>query len=207
LAALTGEGVYNLTAITELTATLSPLAAHPEHAWLLEILHAVAAGDIPLFRQLSQHQYTARIPSQPALAHGAAMVQEKLTPTSLVLAVLQVHSHDHCLAFADIQRLLYLDSIDQVEWVLMRACSVNLIQGRMDQCDQTIDITWVQPRHLTPPQMGPFGAKIRRVGRQGPPNRNHGPRSNLRRALGVNKQTNHTHPNQTSQHACRHLKI
>ena len=157
LAALTGDGVYNLTAV-EQTPIVKLLHDTPSQ-WLVDLVQATAAGDVPRFRQLSQ-QHAALIQTQPALTSRAAAVQEKLTLTALVLTALSKDSHERNLSFAELQAALHLESIDQVEWVLMRAFSVGLVSGSMDQCDQTVNITWVQPRVLSQGQMADLGVKF-----------------------------------------------
>jgi len=157
LAALTGDGVYNLTAV-EQTPVMTLLHGTPSQ-WLVDLLQATAAGDVPRFRQLSQ-QHAALIQTQPALTGRAAAVQEKLTLTALVLTVLSKDSHERNLSFAELQTALHLDSLDQVEWVLMRAFSVGLLSGSMDQCEQTVNITWVQPRVLSTGQMSELAVKF-----------------------------------------------
>jgi len=157
LAALTGDGVYNLTAVEQ--TPVMQLLHGTASQWLVDLLQATAAGDVPRFQQLSQ-QHAALIQTQPALTSRAAAVQEKLTLTALVLTVLSKDSHERNLSFAELQTALHLDSIDQVEWVLMRAFSVKLLQGSIDQCEQTVDITWVQPRVLNSGQMSELATKF-----------------------------------------------
>jgi 26S proteasome regulatory subunit N9 len=36
----------------------------------------------------------------------------------------------------------------QVDWVLMKALSLGLIKGKIDEVDQSINVTWVQPKVL-----------------------------------------------------------
>lgn len=157
LAALTGDGVYNLTAVEQ--TPVVQLLRGTASQWLVDLLQATAAGDVPRFRQLSR-QHAALIATQPALTNRAAAVQEKLTLTALVLTVLAKDSHERNLSFAELQAALHLDSLDQVEWVLMRAFSVGLLSGSMDQCEQTVDITWVQPRVLSAGQMSELAVKF-----------------------------------------------
>lgn len=38
----------------------------------------------------------------------------------------------------------------------MKALSVGLIKGNIDEVDQKVQMTWVQPRVLDLPQVGPF---------------------------------------------------
>ena len=156
LAALTG-GVYSLTAVEQ--APVVKLLHGTPFQWLVDLLQATAAGDVPRFQQLSQ-QHAALIQAQPALTSRAAAVQEKLTLTALVLLVLSKDSHERNLSFAELQTAIHLDSIDQVEWVLMRAFSVGLLSGSIDQCDQTVNITWVQPRVLSQGQMSELAVKF-----------------------------------------------
>jgi 26S proteasome regulatory subunit N9 len=144
LAALTGDGVYNLGQV-EQTPVLKLLRDTP-HAWLAELLHTTAAGNVTLFSTLTQ-TYAAQIQQQPALVHRAAAVQEKLTLLALVHLVFEKDSTERTLTMSEISERLHV-SMDQVEWVVMRAFSVHLLEGSMDQVDQTVQITWVLPRTL-----------------------------------------------------------
>jgi 26S proteasome regulatory subunit N9 len=145
VAALTGNGVYNLGQV-EQTPLLKLLI--PDHEWLVLLLKACAAGDVTLFRQLSQ-QYAAEIQTQPALVHLASFVQEKLTLLALVHFVFE--SRVTTLKFQDLAARLQCDA--DVEYVIMRALSVHLIEGTMDQVDQTLEVTWVMPRVLNQEQL------------------------------------------------------
>jgi 26S proteasome regulatory subunit N9 len=160
LAALTGVGIYNLTAVTEQTAVLAPIQdPTSSYFWLWEILQAVAAGDVPTCRALST-KHAAAIAREPALATHAAVVQEKLTLTALVTAVGQLHAHERCLSLETVQRMIHLEDFSQVELVLMRAFCVGLLRGQIDQVAGTVDITYVQPRRLTTAQMKDLATKF-----------------------------------------------
>ena len=50
--------------------------------------------------------------------------------------------------------------VDQVEWVIMRALSLKLIKGTMDQVEQTVDVTWVMPRVLDNKQMSELSTRF-----------------------------------------------
>ena len=52
----------------------------------------------------------------------------------------------------DIAKAIAMD-VDQVEWVLMRAMSVGLVKGVIDQVNQQLCATWVQPRILDKSQI------------------------------------------------------
>jgi 26S proteasome regulatory subunit N9 len=150
LAALTGEGVYNLGQVVNNTI-LQVLKSTPD-AWLVELLQACASGNVQLFKQLCQTKYAAQIASQPALVNMATQMQEKITLLGLVELVFRKPASERTLEFTEIAHSLEIP-LDQVEWVIMRAFSVQLMKGCMDQVDGTVHITWVWPRALTKDQM------------------------------------------------------
>ncbi|CAB9516566.1 ATPase regulatory subunit 13 [Seminavis robusta] len=144
LAALTGEGVYNLGQVVS-TPVLAMLANTPE-SWLVDMLKACAKGQVVEFNTLTT-QYADAIAKQPALVHRATAVKEKLTLLALVNLVFEKHSSERTLGFQEVADRLHIDIL-QVEWVIMRALSLQLIEGSMDQVDQTVSVTWVLPRVL-----------------------------------------------------------
>lgn len=149
LAALTGDGVFNFGQVVT-TPILSVLENTPQ-AWLVELMHAAAKGDVVEFQKLLQ-QYATEIQKEPALVNRAQAIQEKITLLALVHMVFERPSSERTLAFADIAERIHLP-VNQVELVVMRALSLGLIEGTMDQVDQTVQVTWVLPRVLDDAQM------------------------------------------------------
>jgi 26S proteasome regulatory subunit N9 len=149
LAALTGEGVFNFGEVIS-TPILSVLKDKP-HAWLVDLMHASAQGDVVQFQTLLQ-QHAVAIQKEPALVNRAQAVQEKITLLALVHMVFERPSSERTLTFADISERTHF-SMDQVELVIMRALSLGLIEGSMDQVEQTLQVTWVMPRVLDKAQL------------------------------------------------------
>ena len=156
LAALTGEGVYNLGQVVS-TPVLAILEGTPEQ-WLVEMLKACAKGDVLDFQKLTQ-QYADPIAKQPALVHRANAVQEKLTLLALVNLIFEKHSSERTLGFPEIAERLHVP-LEQVEWVVMRAFSLHLMEGSMDQVDQTVSVTWVLPRVLDSTQLQALASRF-----------------------------------------------
>lgn len=156
LAALTGEGVYNLGQVVS-TPVLAILDGTPEH-WLVELLKSCSKGDVLEFQKLTQ-QYADPIAKQPALVHRANAVQEKLTLLALVNLIFEKHSSERTLGFQEIAERLHVP-LEQVEWVVMRALSLHLIEGSMDQVEQTVSITWVLPRVLDTTQLQALASRF-----------------------------------------------
>jgi 26S proteasome regulatory subunit N9 len=150
LAALTGEGVYNLGQIVS-NPILKSLD-NTAQAWLVELLQACALGNTKEFHLLVGTKYSAQIAQQPALTNRANAMQEKMTLLALVQMVFERPSSERTLTLADISVRLDVP-LEQVEWVIMRAFSVKLMEGTVDQVDGTVHVTWVMPRVLDKSQL------------------------------------------------------
>lgn len=150
LAALTGEGVYNLGQIVN-NPILKVLETTPQ-AWLVELLKACALGNVGNFKKLCQETYPSQIASQPALVNMGQQMQEKITLLGLVELVFAKPASERTLTFDEIAEGLEIP-LEQVEWVIMRAFSVNLMEGSMDQIEGSVHVTWILPRALNNDQM------------------------------------------------------
>lgn len=149
LAALTGEGVFHFGEVVN-TPLLKVLEGTDE-AWLVEFMHVMARGDVVEFNKLSE-KYASQIQGQAALVHRASSVKEKITLLALVNMVFQRPSAERTLTFEEVASEIQV-SADQVELVVMRALSLKLIEGELDQVSQTLLVSWVMPRVLTEEQI------------------------------------------------------
>lgn len=145
--AILGEGIYNLSVLLEhpflLQQFQDPTA--PEQKWLWSLLQAMATSDYDAFTQLM----TAPLPALPHATTNDLTVTllEKFTLIQLLHVIAQVPVQDRTLAFADLAVALHVP-VEQLEWILMRALSVGLIRGSMDQCEQTLRVTYLQPQRV-----------------------------------------------------------
>uniref|UniRef100_A0A1I8AVR3 26S proteasome non-ATPase regulatory subunit 13 n=1 Tax=Steinernema glaseri TaxID=37863 RepID=A0A1I8AVR3_9BILA len=151
-AALLGENIFNF----------GELLAHPvlkslensEYNWLLEVLLAFNAGDIPKFKSLSKHwtKWTD-------LKNAEEAIMNKLRLLCIMEMALQRPSKGRYLSFDDIARQAQV-SDKEVEFVVMRALSKNLINGTINQVQKTVCVTWVQPRVLSVEQIKTMRQRI-----------------------------------------------
>lgn len=140
LAALLGEGVYNL----------GELLAHPvletlrstENAWLVELLYAFNSGDIKKFEAMK-----SKWSSIADLAAQELFLRQKISLLCLMEMTFKRPSHDRQLTFAEIARETKLP-INEIELLVMKALSQGLVKGAIDQVASTVNMTWVQPRVL-----------------------------------------------------------
>ncbi|ETW02801.1 hypothetical protein H310_05288 [Aphanomyces invadans] len=149
IAALTGEDVFNFGEVLA-TPILSALQG-TDKEWLSDLLHAFNRGDIDQFNIIVGN-HRAEYNAQPALVNKADYVKEKVALLALMVLIFHRPSQERNIPFADIATATRLP-LNQVEWLTMRALSLGLIKGSIDQVDQIVSVHWVQPRVLERQQL------------------------------------------------------
>lgn len=145
LAALLGEGVYNL----------GELLAHPvletlkatDKAWLVELLYAFNTGNIVLFENMK--------PQWSSIADLAAQelkLRQKISLLCLMEMTFKRPATDRQLSFEEIARETRLP-VNEVELLVMKALAQGLVRGAIDQVASNVHMTWVQPRVLDKQQI------------------------------------------------------
>ncbi|ODQ65237.1 PCI-domain-containing protein, partial [Nadsonia fulvescens var. elongata DSM 6958] len=152
IAALLGDEIYNFGELL-LHPVLDSLK-DTEYSWLRDLLLAINAGDIPSFENLVQN-----LSKQPILENAAPFLKQKICLTALIEAVFKRPSTDRTLTFETIAKETYIVN-DEVEHLVMKALSLGLIRGLIDEVSQTVAITWLQPRVMNKLQIGNMREKL-----------------------------------------------
>ncbi|CAG0894898.1 unnamed protein product [Cyprideis torosa] len=145
LAALLGEGIYNF----------GELLAHPileslkstSNAWVGDLLLAFNSGDITCFEKLMP-----QIQSQPDLSRFLLSLRQKICLLCLMEMTFKRPALNRQLSFADIAAETKLPE-PEVELLVMKALSLGLVNGTIDQVASKVNLTWVQARVLDRSQM------------------------------------------------------
>jgi PCI domain len=176
-AAILGEGIYNLSVVIEHPFIVQQFNTIPAESniaaiggqvvpvsqqyqqWLWSLINALAMSDYhactQLLTTLSSSSSTEIPPGFPNIPNVIPMIREKLTLIQLLqLITLVKNTNERSFAFADLQTALHITDCNDIEIILMRALSIGLIRGTIDQCEQLVHITYIQPqRVLTTTQM------------------------------------------------------
>ncbi|EFA81053.1 26S proteasome non-ATPase regulatory subunit 13 [Heterostelium album PN500] len=156
IAAIIGENVYSF----------GDLIVHPilrslentEAAWLIHLLKAFNIGDIAQYEQLLA-KYRDSISKVADLNNNQQQSLQKIAILSLLDLAFRTPSDKRILPFQTIAQTTKLP-LGDIEYLLMKALSLNLIKGNIDQIDQNIMITWVTPRVLDLNQIATMKGKI-----------------------------------------------
>lgn len=121
------------------------------YTWLHDLLECFHSGDIHRYDALCI-QHAKVLNAQPALVSHERRLREKVTVLSLMELVNSLPADARTVPLESIAQRTKLP-LDGVEFLLMKALALHLIEGSVDQVDGTVSVSWVAPRVLTMPQI------------------------------------------------------
>lgn len=152
LAALLGDNVYNF----------GELLCHPivnslegtSQAWVIELLRAFNHGDLQKYEALRPHWM-----EQKDLQANELTLKRKMCLLCLMEMTFNKATNQRVLSFQEVAEKTTLP-IAEVEVLMMKALSLGLVKGTIDQVDQKITMTWVQPRVLDKTQISQMKTRL-----------------------------------------------
>uniref|UniRef100_A0AC34RQ47 26S proteasome non-ATPase regulatory subunit 13 n=2 Tax=Panagrolaimus sp. JU765 TaxID=591449 RepID=A0AC34RQ47_9BILA len=151
-AALLGENIYNF----------GELLAHPilnalkgtNEQWLIDVLFSFNSGDLKKFRE-----YEAKWGAWVDMRKSKDNLENKIRLLCLMEIALGRNSKERHITFNEISQKALVD-VNKVEYLVMKALSKGLVKGSIDQVNRIVNITWVQPRVLSPAQIYQMSERV-----------------------------------------------
>lgn len=153
LAAMLAPTIYNF----------GELLAHPildslkgtDKNWLIDLLFAFNSGNIAKFTEMQPTW------SQEAdLVVAFAMMRQKISLLAVMELVFVSGARERGLSFEEVAKAAQLP-VDEVEVLVMKALSLGLVRGKIDEVEQIASLTWVQPRVLDLAQLSSIKDRLR----------------------------------------------
>ncbi|KAK6349902.1 26S proteasome regulatory subunit [Orbilia brochopaga] len=145
VSALAADTIYNFGELL-LHPILDSLKNTPNE-WIHALLYAFNDGDIGKYEALTVH-----LSKEPILSSRTDFLRRKIRLSALTEAVFVRPPNERALSFATIVKETQV-APDEVEHLLMKALSLGLIRGSIDQVSAIARISWVQPKVLTMQQI------------------------------------------------------
>ncbi|KAI1646905.1 uncharacterized protein F4817DRAFT_119169 [Daldinia loculata] len=162
IAALVSDSIYNFGELLQ-HPILAALTG--DVAWLQELLLAFNRGDLAAYDVLSGH-----ISSDPLLKEHLENIRQKIYLAALTESVFRRPPHQRAMSFDTISADTKVRK-DEIEHLVMKALSLGLVRGTIDEVDELVNFTWVQPRVLSMAQiasmsqrLGEWGENVNKLG-------------------------------------------
>ncbi|EWC45548.1 hypothetical protein DRE_05406 [Drechslerella stenobrocha 248] len=145
VSALAADTIYNFGELL-LHPVLESLKG-TENEWIYSLLYAFNEGNIGKYEALTVH-----LAKEPILKSRGDFLRRKIRLSALTEAVFVRPPNERALSFATIVKETQV-APDEVEHLLMKALSLGLIRGSIDQVSAIARVSWVQPKVLTMQQI------------------------------------------------------
>ena len=157
LAALLSKDCYNFSIL--LSHSLIQILHKTEYHWLFQIISIFNTGNLMEWKTYCI-QNEQLLKSHPTICGNLSFLEQKIRLMALIELVFQTPAHERLISFELISNKCQLQ-IDEVELVLIRAFSLKLIKGVIDEIDKNVLITYVVPRSLQKTQIKDLENKVK----------------------------------------------
>ena len=145
VAALASDTIYNFGEL--LLHPILDSLKDSSNSWLRDLLFAYNRGDLSAYDSISSN-----LSKDKLLYDRKIFLRQKLSLSALTEIVFQRPPHDRTMTFQSISQETNVPS-EAIEHLLMKALSLGLLKGTMDQVAEVAQINWVQPKVLSMSQI------------------------------------------------------
>ncbi|KAI9804151.1 MAG: hypothetical protein M1825_001553 [Sarcosagium campestre] len=153
VAALASDAIHNFGELL-LHPILDSLVNTP-HAWLRDLLFAFNRGDLAAYDVLAGNISKCKL-----LDEHKAELYQKISLSALTELVFKRPPHDRAMTFATISHETKVQP-NEIEHLMMKALSLGLLRGSIDQVSGVARINWVQPKVLDMKQIDNMRLRLR----------------------------------------------
>jgi 26S proteasome regulatory subunit N9 len=141
LATLLGDQIYNFGELI-LHRILDSIKDN-EYAWLYNLVHTLNSGNLHEFNKWLAIAYE----KAPQLKQSDLFLKQKIMIMSLLELVSLQSTTNKILSFTQISEFTGAP-LNDVEHLIIKCFSLKLIKGHINQIDETLVVSWLQPRVL-----------------------------------------------------------
>jgi len=155
MAVLLGKDIYNIAELCE-KETLKALL-NTDYEWLFHLLQTLDSGNIVEFKKVcDQNQVFSK---SDIIAKSQSQLDRKVRILAFLDLIFHLDKNSRTITFEQVANRSEI-AIDEVELLVMKAISIGLFKGVIDQVDQTIRVEWVQPRMLSKEKLAVMKEKL-----------------------------------------------
>jgi len=101
-------------------------------------------------------QYVSRF---PAIVKEMTYLEQKVRIIAFLNMIFHCGKDDRCISFAKVSETCLVE-VSDVEFLLMKAMSLELVKGNIDEVSETVEVTWIMPRYLNKEHLQVVSSRI-----------------------------------------------
>ena len=143
-AMLIGEKLYNFAELIE--KDFFKLMKGTNYEWISNLILSFNSAKVDQFL-LMMEENKKNIEENQILKEKAEFLPIKIRIAALLDLIFQKNKAERTLTFEEIKKVCICKD-DQIEYISMKALSLELIKGYIDEVDKKLVIHWIQPKYL-----------------------------------------------------------
>ena len=144
VASLIGEKMFNFAELIE--KDFFKLMLGTQYDWIYNLILSFNSAKVDQFLSMI-NTYSTQINGNAVLKDKVEFLKGKIRIAALLDLVFQKNKNERTVTYKEIQENCKVEN-DQIEYILMKALSLGLIKGNIDEVEQKIIVNWIQPKYL-----------------------------------------------------------
>lgn len=150
IAILISPKIFNFSELLELE--VFSVLKEGENSWIYKLMETYNSGNVTQFAQDVQN-FNTQITNIEVLNSNMKTLEEKIKIMAFTELIFSLQKDERVVSFQQISDRTTL-SLDMIEFMVLRAMSLELLKGKIDQVEQKVSITFIQPRVLDKKRIG-----------------------------------------------------
>lgn len=144
VASLIGEKMFNLAELIE--KDFFKVLANTDYEWIYSLILSFNSANVDQYLNM-MNKYADRIKQHRVLSSQVDFLQVKIRIAALLDLVFQKNKNERVLYYGEIAANCLCD-LDKIEFLLIKALSLGLIKGHIDEVESKLVVNWIQPKYL-----------------------------------------------------------
>lgn len=150
---LLGDKIYNFGEII-----MHEIFNYLGNQWLKELILSLNNGDLVTFEKLISNE---KYKDFNLISGKIEFLTQKLCIMAFIELVFNKPSTNRCITYNEIlQKISLIKNGKEIESLLMKCLSLGLIKGLINQVEENVEVSWIQPRTMTLTQIQNMKDKI-----------------------------------------------
>ena len=144
VASLIGEKMFNFAELIE--KDFFKLMHGTEYEWIYNLILSFNSAKVDQFLQMMK-TYQSQITGNNILKDKTDFLEMKIRIAALLDLIFQKNKNERTLLYQEIMQNCLVEP-KQIEYIVMKALSLGLIKGHIDQVEEKVVVNWIQPKYL-----------------------------------------------------------
>lgn len=144
LSSLVGEKMFNTSEFVE--KDFFKIMSTSKYDWIYKLILSFNSAKVDQFEEMLKI-YHENISNEEILRNNYALIKVKIRIAALLDLIFQKNKNERVISFKEIAQECCC-TLNDIEILLIKAMSLGLIKGHIDEVENKFVVNWIQPKFL-----------------------------------------------------------